>query len=74
MTLSFYSDFSPDATTSVDTAFVGQASVPGATDDFSQLASIAGPGGNDATGTPVLHTISLSNDNLPLAFRWSSFS
>ena len=73
MTLSFYSDFSPDATTMGDSAAVQQASVNGDTGDFNQLVSIAGPGGSDATGTPVLHTIALPNDNLPLAFRWTSF-
>jgi hypothetical protein len=73
VTLSFYSDFSPDATTSGDSVAVQQASVHGDTGDFNQLVSIAGTGGSDATGTPVLHTVALPNDNLPLAFRWTSF-
>ena len=73
LTLSFYSDFSPSATTMGDSAGAYQASVPGDTGDFNELASIAGPSGNDTTGTPVLHTIPLSNSNLPIAFRWTSF-
>ncbi|HEY6472650.1 MAG TPA: hypothetical protein VIY26_07145, partial [Acidimicrobiales bacterium] len=73
LTLSFYSDFSPDSTTMGDSAGVYQASVPGDTGDFNELGSISGPLGTDATGTPVLHTISLSNTNLPIAFRWTSF-
>jgi hypothetical protein len=73
LTLSFYSEFSPDATTSGDSISVGQASVPGDTGDFSMLASIAGFGGSDATGVPVLHTVALPNTNLPLAFRWTSY-
>ncbi len=75
VTLSFYSDFSPDATTMGDSVAVQQALVPGDTGDFSQpLVWIAGgPGTPDTTGTPVLHTVAMPNDNLPLAFRWSSF-
>ncbi len=73
LTLSFYSDFSPDSTTAGDSAGAYQASVPGDTDDFNLLASISGPQGTDATGTPVLHTIPLSNTNLPISFRWTSF-
>ncbi len=73
LTLSFYSDFSPDSTTSGDSVSVNQASVPGDTGDFNMLASIAGAGGSDQTGVPVLHTVALPNDNLPLSFRWTSF-
>ena len=73
LTLSFYSDYSPDGTAASEIVNVGQASVPGDSGDFSQLVSIAGgPTGGDPTGTQVQHTVSLPNTNLPIAFRWSS--
>ncbi|HWW53510.1 MAG TPA: hypothetical protein VNY84_07070, partial [Acidimicrobiales bacterium] len=75
VTLSFYSDFTTDATTSGDTAMVGQASVNGSSGDFNFLATVFGTGPNqtnDPSGTPTLHTIPLTSLNLPLAFMWSS--
>jgi hypothetical protein len=73
-TLSFYSTFSPDATTSGDSIAVMQASVQGGTGDFGPLLNIAGgAGSSDATGTEVLHTVALPNSRTPITFRWTSF-
>jgi hypothetical protein len=75
LSLSFYSDFSPDATSTADSVQVMQASVPGDTGDFNNLVTVepAFSTGGDATGVPVLHTVSLPNANVPIAFRWTSF-
>ena len=74
-TLSFYSDFSPDATSNGDSVAVMQASVPGDTGDFSSLVTIAQSTvpPTDATATPVLHTVALTSTNVPIAFRWTSY-
>jgi hypothetical protein len=75
ITLSFYSDFIPDATSTADSVQVMQASVPGDTGDFNNLVTVepAFATGGDATGVPVLHTVSLPNTNVPIAFRWTSY-
>jgi hypothetical protein len=72
-TITFYSDFDPDATTQGDNASVMQASVAGDDGDFNTLVSIDGPAGDDATGTEIQHIVPLANDNFPIEFRWTSF-
>ncbi|MDT4921039.1 MAG: hypothetical protein QOI15_1941, partial [Pseudonocardiales bacterium] len=72
-TLSFYSDFTPNGTTGNNRIDVLQPLIPGSVEDFRFVASLAGgPGGDDPTGTPVLHTVALTSLNLPFIFRWQS--
>lgn len=71
-TISFYSDFTTDATTGGDRLTVGQALQNGNPGDLAPIV-MPDDGGVDPSGTPVYYSEPLPNLNLPLKFMWTSY-